>query len=186
MSNRQQNSSGCGLGRLISGLLPLALIAGGVVVAVLYFNGDLDTSSLPEPVANLFVDSDPFKGFTLENAWKWQTPANQGGLELEVWNACEDQWTSYFDRAISEWDAGTPDVLTLSPSRVDVDTDCTAVGGLMKVCNGDYGDTKWRGINEVLISNDFIESSTAKMNDFYLANEGSEFHQFTMCHEVSS
>jgi hypothetical protein len=174
------------IGRLLSAAVPLALVAGAVIVAVLYFSGNLDSSDLPqvpESLTSIFIDSDPFQGFTLDNASKWKT-GNQGGLELEIWNACEDQWTPYFDTAVSQWDAGTPDVLTLYPSRVDVDPDCTAVDGLMKVCNNDYGDTQYRGINEVLILDGFILSSVAKMNDYYLANEGDAFHQYTMCHEV--
>lgn len=54
----------------------------------------------------------------------------------------------------------------------------------MKVCNGDYGDTRWKGINQVLISNGWIISSIAKMNEFYLGSASFDQRQYTMCHEI--
>lgn len=54
--------------------------------------------------------------------------------------------------------------------------------GKIKVCNGDYGETKWRGINEVNFADGFIIYSVAKMNEFYLNYDGDDAKQYTMCH----
>ena len=56
----------------------------------------------------------------------------------------------------------------------------------MKVCNGDYGDTGWRGINELILTDkNQIVSSVAKMNEYYLTSSTSALDkQYTMCHEI--
>jgi hypothetical protein len=63
---------------------------------------------------------------------------------------------------------------------------CTPENGTFKICNGDYGETDWRGINGIILD-DFsraIFSSAAKMNDYYLKAESSAQRQYTMCHEI--
>jgi hypothetical protein len=55
--------------------------------------------------------------------------------------------------------------------------------GKIKVCSGDYGETKWRGINSATYDDSgFILSSAAQMNEFYLEAEGDEAKQYTICH----
>jgi hypothetical protein len=190
--NNQQfimSSSYSPLRNFLFNLVPCLIISAAVTVVILYFTGNLGGlgDDIDGGLDKIFtVDSDPFQGFTIDQASRWDTTSyTEGGLQIELWNACEDRWTSFFDRAVSEWDAGSPDVLTLTASRVDVDGDCMAVDGIIKVCNGDYGDTQWRGINEILIQDDYIISSTAKMNDFYLDKESDQHKQMTMCHEAS-
>jgi hypothetical protein len=53
---------------------------------------------------------------------------------------------------------------------------------------GNYGETGWLGINEVLktVPNDVIVSSVAKMNEYYLNNAEYDERLYTMCHEVSA
>ena len=50
----------------------------------------------------------------------------------------------------------------------------------------DYGDTRWRGLNEVLLSprQNTIFSSTAKLNEFYLNYESDYQKLYTSCHEI--
>ena len=50
----------------------------------------------------------------------------------------------------------------------------------------DYGDTRWRGLNEVLMSprQGTIVSSTAKLNEFYLNYESDAQKLYTCCHEL--
>jgi hypothetical protein len=67
------------------------------------------------------------------------------------------------------------------------DPSCTAVDGVIKVCNNDFGATGWYGINEALSSNKLIISSVAKMNDYYFTSNGNDMYdrrQYTMCHEM--
>lgn len=166
--------------RRVAGILiPLVLIAGAVVVIVLMVAGRGDLSNLP----NVF-DSDPFGGTNPSDASRWKTRG--GGLSLEVVNAMQEQWWGNFNLALDEWDAGTPDALTISRSSAAYDYDCIPIQGKMKVCNGDYGDTRWKGINQVLLSGGWIISSTAKMNEYYLADASEAQRQYTTCHEIGT
>lgn len=81
----------------------------------------------------------------------------------------------------------------------------------MKVCAGDYGETKWRGICDSLFDSDgYITASSTRMNEYYLGEyrfcrhttlsffesdlfsfprpckflefDGEDAKQYTMCH----
>lgn len=59
---------------------------------------------------------------------------------------------------------------------------------VLLLITGNYGDTGWLGINEVLksVPDQIIQSSVAKMNEYYLNNAGYDERLYTMCHEVRS
>ena len=63
-------------------------------------------------------------------------------------------------------------------------SDCEPVDNKAKVCNGNYGDTLWRGINQVLIQNGYIVATTSKMNEFYLNKASVAQKRYTLCHEM--
>jgi hypothetical protein len=67
-----------------------------------------------------------------------------------------------------------------------VDYSCQPESGVMKVCNGNFGETGWLGINELVMrsSNGIILNSVAKMNEYYLLNADQYERQYTMCHEI--
>jgi hypothetical protein len=132
---------------------------------------------------NQILASDPSAGAN-GTEYMWEGASGQGGLDLELLNALSDDWQSYFDQSVSDWNSGTPDALTLTTKRITVESECTAVDGVMKVCNGDYGETGWRGINEYATINDRIVSSSAKMNEFYVKASDTTERQYTMCHEI--
>mmetsp|Transcript_1302 Transcript_1302/g.1683 ORF Transcript_1302/g.1683 Transcript_1302/m.1683 type:complete len:351 (+) Transcript_1302:135-1187(+) len=146
---------------------------------------------LPDNLDTLF-DNDPFQeggaggvgGDSMAGS-AWPTKG-EGGLTLQLQNALDDAWQGEFLMAVSDWENGTPDALTLSTKDVAVDHSCKAVNGVMKVCNGNYGETGWLGINEILQNtvNKEIQSSVAKMNEYYLLNGDRYERQFTMCHEI--
>jgi hypothetical protein len=50
------------------------------------------------------------------------------------------------------------------------------------VCAGDYGDTTFHGVNEILVYGDSITASVAKLNEYYLASATEARKQYTMCH----
>jgi hypothetical protein len=134
--------------------------------------------------ANQFLDEDPFKGANMEYTLLWQTKDGVG-LELVVVNALDTIWQPYFFKAVDEWNSGTPDSLTLTTETAEPDSGCSAITGKLKVCNGNYGETNWRGINKILLENNWIYSSAARMNDFYNSSNDGAQRQYTMCHEVS-
>lgn len=180
-------------GRICSCLIFLAIVAVVVGFSVYYF-GDEDSfpdsfPDLPEglrdflPDIEIFDKEDPFNGANPDDANHWSNDGN--GLELTLINALDAEWYPYFEIAVEEWEFGSPDSLTLSTETSNAESECKAVTGVMKVCNGDYGETDWKGINTVLLQNGWITTSTARMNDHFFT-QGSDEHkrQYTMCHEI--
>jgi hypothetical protein len=168
--------------RAMSLAIPVVIILAAVVGLAFAFSGGNGLPSLPGGAPPVFENGDPFQGVTPDKANRWNSKGS--GLSLEILNALDDRWNANFVVAIDEWDSGTPDALTLRTTRVAVDSTCAEVTGKLKVCNGDYGDTRWRGINQVKLSNNYIVSSVAKLNEFYLANSDEDQRQYTMCHEI--
>ena len=167
--------------RIVSLTIPIVIILAAVVGLVFAFAGgkNISRSGGTQPV---FESGDPFKGITPGQANRWNN--RNSGLTIQILNALNDQWDTYFQLAVQDWDNGTPDALTIMTEKVAADNACEPVQGKLKVCNGDYGDTKWRGINQVLLANGFIISSVAKLNEFYLATADESQRQYTMCHEM--
>jgi len=166
------------------------LLTGLAVFLGVYLTGaDSPTDLLPEdfiPTLEDFFNEDPFKNTTgPEDANRW---ANNGeGLQLELVNALDTRWDPYFVQAVDDWETGKPDTLTLSTATAPPDPDCTPIDGVMKVCNGNYGDTSWKGINICIIQGGRILNSVAKMNEYYLTDRASDAEkQYTMCHEIGA
>jgi hypothetical protein len=185
----QQKSSTC------TCIVTMLLLVGAGVGVGLYFGlfTKEDIAGLGDAFGDVFDDilnSDPFAGLGGSSggngtAYTWKSSNGKGGLDLELLNALDDDWKEFFDEAVSDWNSGTPDALTLSTSRVAAESVCEPVNGKMKVCNGDYGATGWRGINELILTGDRIVNSVAKMNEFYLVGStSSNEKQYTMCHEI--
>lgn len=120
------------------------------------------------------------------NYRKWKHAKNShNGLELTLVNALSADWHPFFNQAYSDWEEST--VLKLSLDVRDYDLKCKPEKEILKVCNADYGETEWVGINEIVVDEkDLIIMSTAKMNDFHLQELTTSKRQYTMCHEVSA
>jgi len=171
------------------------IVVTGILFGILFATGVLkneDISGIPilgDVDFEGFFDSDPFGGLVTpqnpEAAYRWPNP-QQSGLQLMVLNALTDDWQQEFETAMAQWDAGQPDTLTLQSERVAVDVQCEPIDGILKVCNGNYGATDWRGLNVVLLDMEgrWIYSSTAKMNEYFLARASLPQRQYTMCHEL--
>lgn len=201
---------GCSICRLLSAIVTLAVIGAGAYAAW-FFLGKPSSDELVDIAIDLgekikeidfgdFTDvlenftgfspdmwnEDPFVGDNTTNVWVGHTDG-EGGLSLELWNALDDTWTSEYEEAISDWNTlCTPKVLELTSKEVEMDRECTQADGVMKVCNGNYGETGWLGINEVLksVPQGIIQSSVAKMNEHYLLNADYDERLYTMCHEI--
>ena len=177
----------CGL------VVPLALVAAGVLVW--YFLVQSNTTHSPNNSNGGFFsgndidipwlfDNDPFQGLAPSEVAKWNNGRQMNGLELVVVNALEEHWQDVFPLVVQDWDNGTPDTLMLLVEEGTPDPDCTEVMGISKVCNGNYGDTQWKGINQVILQNGFITGSTSKMNEYYLKGADESQRRYTLCHEV--
>lgn len=128
-------------------------------------------------------DSDPFLSDNTTNSW----PTNgEGGLELDILNALDDTWQGEYAIAFDDWNNGNPDALTLTSIRGDVDYSCKKKDGLQKVCSANLGESGYLGINVIIktVPAGIIQSSVAKMNEYYLRNANNAERQYTMCHEI--
>jgi len=181
-------------------IIPLFILAAAITIPLLFVFGVFSTNDIfLDGFGNDWVDSDPWSdvgSISIDEsgnsnvtvgakAVRWATDGN--GLQLEIWNAMEDKYDAHFETAIKNWDAGAPiDSLTLSTRKVAYDFECPDVNGILKVCSGNYGATKWRGLNEVKLNSltKIIVSSVAKMNNYYLDTESQEQRLYTLCHEV--
>ena len=132
-----------------------------------------------------WLDDNPHGGNTPYDFSLWDNYSSCRGLQLDVVNNLDSKWEPYFQQSIDDWENGSPDVLTLRVRKsIYNDPNCEPMDGVMKVCNGDYGSTKWIGINNVVIQFNFIISSVAKLNDYYLDKMSNAAKQNTMCHEL--
>lgn len=201
---------GCSICRCLSMLVTLLLVAAGGYAAWFFLgqpSGDeildsvkdlgdkikeIDFGDFTDVLENFtgftedLFNEDPFVGDNTTNVWKGYT-SGEGGLTLQLLNALDDKWQAEYAEAVGDWNTFCdPKVLVLTSKDVDVDYECSQVPGVMKVCNGNYLETGWLGINEVLksVPQGIIQSSIAKMNEFYLLNADYDERLYTMCHEL--
>ena len=113
----------------------------------------------------------------------WKTKGNNGLNTLRVLNNLDEGWQETFHQVMVEWDNGEPDAVSFIVERVN-DPECKAVENTMIVCNDDYGNTNWRGINEFVTQNGWIIQSVAKLNDRFLARADNDLRQYVCCHEI--
>lgn len=95
-----------------------------------------------------------------------------------------EDWDPYFNQAVADWNVAPALSLTIEVAK-EPDPDCMYIIGKLKACNGEYGKTRWSGLNEAwLDGRGVITASTAKMNESYL--KGSQYAEklFVVCHEL--
>jgi hypothetical protein len=170
--------------------IPIILIlglAGGLTYYFLTKNKVIPNQlNIDWPTLEDFHREAPWNATDPSGAQRWENGGQ--GLSLTVLNALDSSWYTYFEAAVADWEAGLDgiDPLTLTTKVVTAETECTPETGFQKVCNGDYGDTGWNGINTILTSGSdlIIQSSAARMNEYYLAHGSDALRQYTMCHEL--
>jgi hypothetical protein len=150
--------------------LAFVVIAAIIGLSITFFGS-------PNPM-DFFVQQHP-PGMNETHLW-WSGGNN--GLSLVIENALNEFWTPYLVEYVTLWDQGIGpyDPLSLSITRSEPDFACDPFPGRIKVCNGDYGRNDWRGINIALLQNGYIVHSVAKMNDYWLMQEGEDFMKYTM------
>jgi hypothetical protein len=200
--DREQSAQQSSRSRKYKRLIPLLTLAIAITIPLLFVFGVFTKGDIPfsEGFGSGWVDSDPWSDVGTvgvdeegnssivvgKNAIRWSTRNNEG-LTLDIQNAMEDKYDQMLATAVQNWDAGAPiDSLTLNLEKIAYDFECKDKTGVLKVCSGDYGATKWRGLNEVKLNSitKIIVSSTAKMNNYYLRSESEEQKLYTICHEL--
>lgn len=168
----------------------LSILAAGITFIVYITVFGSRTSEALDPATWLpgYPEMDPSLGSVGEhNKWKpMDGEQDRAGLTLTVLNNLQygSDWNDFFQTSMSEWDNGLPDAVTLNIRKLEHDPDCRAVRRAMKVCNANYGPTDWRGVNQILLQDEYIITSLAKMNDYYLEGTNKAQKQYTMCHEL--
>jgi len=141
-------------------------------------NGSIITDTLGG-----FINSELDDPYSDGEAPHW--PQDGKGLKATIINELSDEWQTTFALAIADWNDGQPDAVDIFEEIGTYTPNCEAPDGKIMVCNGDYGETKWRGINEAITDyQGEIVSTTARMNDYYLSKMDSGAWQYTMCHEL--
>ena len=156
-------------------------------------NGFLSIKLLPtkdhngKPIRWMYPKISAIEVQEIKEVYQWNN-YGRSGLTLVIMDALDEKWTKIFDSAVQSWSAGSPDSpdrpLNLLKIEVPHDSECVAVPGRIKCCNGDYGDTKWVGLNTVTLQDGFIKNSVARMNDFYLSRSSQDQQIYAMCHEM--
>ena len=157
---------GCSRRRILYVAIPLLIAIAGIVVWMEAFS--------PFGVQNPFVGTDP-PGAT--EAQKWNSNGRRG-LTLTVENALETRYDAYFDEYMEKWQ--TSNALSLTVIRLDHQPECEPSTGRLKVCNGNYGRTDWRGLATYLLHNGKMRFCIAQLNDFFLDAEGAVQQRYTM------
>lgn len=180
--------STCQRRKILIGILALCTII--AIAASVAPNRETTAFDLLDPTSWLpslldHLDYNPHGGDSPYDFSLWNTGRGCNGLDISILDNLEDRWKPFLQTAVSDWNNGEPDAININIREISsYDPECLPVRNVLKVCNGDYGNTDWVGVNIAIVIQGFISSSVAKMNDFHLdkMNQGSK--QWTMCHEL--
>lgn len=100
----------------------------GLIFGVVKYLGIEPPDKESIPFGDFLFSRDGWEGLDAEYLPRWDTKGS-GVLQLEMLNALDDSWQSYFTKSIDEWNTGDPDVVELNVTRVDVDSGCEFVRG---------------------------------------------------------
>ncbi len=116
--------------------------------------------------------------------YHWARTSNP--FTLRIANNTTNGWSTYFNTAVSDWNAST--VMNLAPYISTSGRKCAMVAGTVQVCNNTYGNNGWLGLASINITGGtHITQGSAKMNDTYFNsstynNPNEKLH--VMCQEV--
>ena len=159
-----------------------SLVLTGASIGLIFASGN--GSIVTDTISGLKIKNSEIEDpYSNGNAPHW--PADGNGLRVTIINALSDDWQTTFALAVTDWNFGDPNAVDIVEKIGIYTPNCEAPDGTIIVCNGDYGDSKWRGINEALLDiRGEIVSTTARMNTYYLSTMDSNAWQYTMCHEL--
>ena len=163
--------------RMISCLLVLGVI---FLISITVFGRQVIDHPEPTTWEPGWPDEEPSGA---HSAWKTE---GRSGLTLQVLNNLEpnSDWREILVQSIEQWNNGSPKAVEVNISEMTYDPECQAERKALKVCNGNYGPTNWRGYNQILLQDEYIVASVAHMNDHYLIGSSRAQKLYTMCHEL--
>ena len=183
MADVQERNSKCSKRRMCNVLLLSVIVASAVIVVTVFGSSIWKKTGIDDNLPP-FLTNDWGGTHSQKDFSRWKSSGE--GLTLDIQNALTNDWNSYFNTAVKDWDNGTPDALALTITYASApDPKCSPVRGIMKVCNNWYGKSGWTGLNEVYYDeNGYITYSIAKMNEDYLNGGTDGEKQYVMCHEL--
>jgi len=123
--------------------------------------------------------------YPVNDVYRWDN-YDANGLNLIVMNAMDSTWRRIFQQTVDSWDKGKPDPLTLFQVLSDHDSECEAIPNQIVICNGDYGNQPWTGLNTITMSGGYVRNSVARLNDYYLKGASDDLKQYALCHELGT
>ena len=172
--------------RACSFIVPIVIVVVGTVALIYAIKEEsIAPATIPHVTPFFFQGEDPWEGLQPVDVARWNN-GGSGGLKLDVVDAMDANWEDIFSIVLKDWNDGSPKVLELTSETYEHDEECEPIDNKSKVCNGQYGDTQWRGINQLLIQDGYIVAAISKMNDFYLAKATKDQKQYTLCHELGT
>lgn len=163
---RQRKYCCCSLRKILYVVIPLCIGMAGILIWMAAFS--------PSGIQNPFAGTHP-PGLAAAVPWN---SSGRGGLTLVVENALETRYDAYFAEYIGKWQESN--ALSLSVSRLGHEPDCVPTNGRLKVCNGNYGKTDWRGLTSYLLQDGKMLFAVSQLNDYFLDSEGSVQQRYTM------
>ena len=112
-------------------------------------------------------------------------------VDVTVETVLEDNWMSYFNTSLDDWNQ--TESINLSASDLGYDSDkakeCASTYGKIRVCNYDYGESVgWLGIASIGVNSwGHITRGVVKINDYYFEMEKhntTEKRGQVMCQEM--
>ena len=186
----QSSRGGGGFCNTVHRMISCVIMAGcvGVVLfvvfGIVYRSAGGDVEALPPWFRDAWDDQTGWEGDYGQDAnatdfQRWRIGKNKKGLKLTLINGLSENWHDHFYQAIEDWNGAG--ALDLSTVMDNVGPPCEKhTRGMVKTCNGDYGNTDWTGLNELLFENGWIVSSVAMMNEAYLRNARDAERQYVM------
>lgn len=108
-------------------------------------------------------------------------------MSIKVLNnlAPGSEWNGYLNTVFNDWNNDIPGGMSLQLRTVSsFEPGCPPEAWVIKVCNDNYGQTAWKGVNQIFIREGLIIASTAKMNDYYAPDMDSDEKRYVLCHEM--
>jgi len=138
--------------------------------------------------ALLPLTASPALAATQWGSYQWQMGSSNTKISVPVdWshNSSTDTgpnntgpWTTYVDKAMTDWSVPTSDDSSVSWSKWPVEMyvfssnqvnprKCPPQTGHVQVCNYSYGYNGWLGVAQIWTSGNFIVQGSVKLNDSY-------------------
>jgi hypothetical protein len=131
---------------------------------------------------------------------RWPTSSSKHGATVGIINALDREFKPFFNKAVEAWQDAhrlkKDDAVHFEVSSDRAAKDCEyGVKNKVIMCNGDYGATRWVGLEITISAGTEIRKSRIKLNDYYLQPDKAKssvknavkdpaYMQYVVCHEL--